>query len=177
MRAREADSLDAVDGVAGAQQLAELRAQLGCEVAAPGVDVLAEQRDLLDALLRKPRHLGDDLAGAATLFPAANSRHDAIRADRVAAHRHLHPCLEGTLAVVGKRRGEGAVVEPDAPARHPPAAGAEPVTEMRDRARPERDVDARIQLEDALALGLGVAAADRDHALRVVALPRKRVAE
>ena len=48
MRAREADALDAVDRI-GAQQLAELGADVGREVAAPRVDVLAEQRELLDA--------------------------------------------------------------------------------------------------------------------------------
>src|SRR5262249_26172567 len=106
-----------------------------------------------------------------------NSGHDAVRADRVAAHRHLHPRLEGTLAVVGERRREGAVVEAEAPACHTLAAGPEPVAEMRDRARPERDVDTRIEREDALAMGLAVAAADRDHAFRVFALARERVAQ
>ena len=46
VRAREADALDALDGVAGAQQLAELGADVRREVAAPRVDVLAEQREL-----------------------------------------------------------------------------------------------------------------------------------
>ena len=50
VRAREPDPLDALDGVAGAEQLAELGADVGREVAAPRVDVLAEQGDLLDAL-------------------------------------------------------------------------------------------------------------------------------
>ena len=79
--------------------------------------------------------------------------------------------------MVGERRREGAVVEPEAPARDPDPARAEPVAEMRDRAGPEGDVDARVELEDALALRLGVAAADRDHALRILALARERVAE
>ena len=47
MRRREADALDAVDRVERAQQVGELRAVLpGAEIAAVGVDVLAEQRDL-----------------------------------------------------------------------------------------------------------------------------------
>ena len=53
MRAREADPLDPVDRVAGAEQLAELGVELGREVAAPRVDVLAEQRELADALARR----------------------------------------------------------------------------------------------------------------------------
>ena len=64
MRAREADALDPLDRVAGAEELAELGREVRPEVAAPRVHVLAEQRDLADALLREPRHLGDDLARA-----------------------------------------------------------------------------------------------------------------
>ena len=48
---------------------------------------------------------------------------------------------------------------------------------MRDRAGAERDVDLRVELEDPFALRLGVAAADGDDELRVLALPRSRVAE
>ena len=48
---------------------------------------------------------------------------------------------------------------------------------MRDRAGAERDVDVGVELEDPLALRLGVAAADGDHAVGVVALARRGVAE
>src|SRR5690242_14943676 len=48
---------------------------------------------------------------------------------------------------------------------------------MRDRPGPEGDVDAGIELEDALSLRLRVAAADRDHAVRILALASERVAE
>ena len=48
---------------------------------------------------------------------------------------------------------------------------------MRDRARPEGDVDERVEVEEPLALRLGVAAADGDHLLRVGALEHLRVAE
>ncbi len=64
VRAREADALDPLDRVAGAQELAELGADLRREVAAPRVHVLAEQRQLADAVAREPGHLGDDLARA-----------------------------------------------------------------------------------------------------------------
>ena len=58
---------------------------------------------------------------------------------------------------------EGALVAvPKAAARDTFAAGAEPVAEVRDRAGPERDIDVRVELEDPLALRLGVAAADGD---------------
>ena len=149
----------------------------GREVAAPRVDVLAEQRDLFDAFAGEARHLGHDLAGAAALLAPTDGRDDAVGARRVAAHRHLHPRLERPLAVHRERRGEGPVVEPEASSCHRFPACAEPVGEMRDRARPERDVDVGIQLEDPVALGLRVAAADGDHAIRVAPLSRRRLAE
>src|SRR5205823_6405302 len=51
------------------------------------------------------------------------------------------------------------------------------VREMRDRAGTERDVHERIQLEEALALRLGVAAADRDDPFGVLLLQRLRLGE
>ena len=83
----------------------------------------------------------------------------------------------GRSRCCGQRRGEGAVVEAEAAARDADAAGAEPVAEVRDRAGAERDVDVGVELEDPLALRLGVAAADGDHAVGVLALARRRVAE
>ena len=56
-------------------------------------------------------------------------------------------------------------------------ARADPLAEMRNRAGPERDVDLRIELEDPLPLRLGVAAADGDDELGVLALARAGVAE
>src|SRR5207244_4234794 len=66
---------------------------------------------------------------------------------------------------------------PERSAGNPEPARAEPLAEVRDRAGPERDVDLRVQLEQPLALGLRVAAADRDHRLRVRALVCDCVAE
>ena len=136
VRAREADALDAVDGVARAQQLAELGVDVRQEVAAPRVDVLAEQRQLAHALLRELRHLGEDVAGPAADLAAAHGGDDAVRARRVAAHRDLHPRLEAPLAVHRQRGGELALVaRPPRPALDAEAARAEPLAEMRDRAR------------------------------------------
>ena len=50
MRARESNPVDPFDVVARAEKLAELRLEVGREIAAPGVHVLAEQRDLPDAV-------------------------------------------------------------------------------------------------------------------------------
>ena len=68
------------------------------------------------------------------------------------------------------------LVRAEAAARRVPA-GAEPLAKVRDRAGPERDVDLRIELEDALPLGLGVTATDRDDELGVLALARAGITE
>ena len=144
----------------------------GQQVAAPRVDVLAEQRDLSHALAREPGHLRDDLARSAALLSSADGRNDAVRALGVAAHRDLHPRLERPLAVHRQLAGEAALVEAEPSARDAEAAGAEPLPEVRDRTRPEGDVDVRVELEEPLALCLGIAAADGDHLARIVRLER-----
>ena len=59
----------------------------------------------------------------------------------------------------------------------PPPTGAEPLAQVGDRSRPERDVHVRIELEQALALRFGVAAADGDHLVRIAPLDRSRLCE
>src|SRR6266576_805339 len=163
MWAGEADALDAVDRIACAQQLAELGVERRCEIAAPGVDVLAEQGELAHAFCGEPCHLRDDVARAAAHLTPANGGHDAVGALRVATHRDLHPGLEGAFTVHRQLAGEAAVVEAEASARDTEPARAEPFAEMRNRSRAERDVDVRVELEEALALGFRIAAADGDH--------------
>ena len=176
MRAREADALDPVHVVARTQKLAEVRTERRREVAAPRVHVLTEERDLLDAVAREGLDLGDDLARPPALLAAADRRDDAIRAHGVAAHRDLHPRLEAPLAMERQLRGE-VLVCAELPARHGVPAGGDPLAEVRDRARAEGDVDERVALEDALALRLRVAAADRDDEVRALALARSRIPE
>src|SRR3954468_1503128 len=53
----------------------------------------------------------------------------------------------------------------------------QPLAEVRDRARPEGDVDVRVEREQPLALRLGVAAADGDHLLRLALLQRPCLGE
>ncbi len=48
---------------------------------------------------------------------------------------------------------------------------------MSDRAGTEGNVDRRVELEDALLLRLGIAATDRDHAVRMLPFARARLAE
>src|SRR5439155_12406479 len=173
MWAREADPLDPLDPVNRPQECGEV----GAEIPPVRVHVLAEQRHFLDAVARKLPYLGEDLAGAAADLAAAHGRDDAVRAHRVAPHRDLHPGLEAALAVHRQRSREGSGLGSAETAARSLAPGPEPLTEVRDRARPEGDVDERIELEQPVALGLGVAAADRDHLLGVSALEHLRVAE
>src|SRR5215210_3293668 len=177
MRAREADALDPVDGVASAQELAEVGPDLRQEVAPVRIDVLPQKRDLADAFMRKSRHLGHDVAGTAALLAPANRRHDAVGALRIAAHRHLNPRLELPLPVHREVAGEGPFFEPEAGARHARPAGAEPVPEVVNRSRAERDVDERIQAEETLSLRLGVAPPDGDDLVGVPLLQRARLRE
>ena len=83
MRAGEADAADAGHRADGAQQVGEQRAQLRVgvavvagaqlEVAAVAVHVLAEQRDLGDALAGELLHLGDDVAERTADLGAADA--------------------------------------------------------------------------------------------------------
>ena len=97
-------------------------------------------------------------------------------------HVELQPIDTCTQALNARSRCIGrspakCVVRAEAAARDAAPPDAEPLAEVRDRAGPERDVDLRVELEDPLALRLGVAAADRDHEVRVLALSRAGVAE
>jgi hypothetical protein len=56
-------------------------------------------------------------------------------------------------------------------------AGAEPFPEVRDRPRPEGDVDVRVELEQPLTLCLRVAATHRDHLLGIAFLQGARLSE
>src|SRR5215203_5637896 len=73
--------------------------------------------------------------------------------------------------------GEGPLLEPEAAPRDADSPGAEPVAEMRDRPRPERDVDEWVELEQTLALRLRVAPTDGDQLLGIALLQRSRLGE
>ena len=147
VRAREADPLDPVDGVAGAQKLARTRSRCRAQVAALRVDVLAEQRDLAHALAREARR------------PRRRSRPGRRLCSRPRTagtmqyeHVELQPIETCTQAwkrrsrCSGSSAGERALVAvPKRAARDAFAAGAEPLAEVRDRAGPERDVDVRVE--------------------------------
>src|SRR3984893_52916 len=53
-----------------------------------GIDVLADKRDLTDPRIRKPFHFGNDMGDRARSFSPARVRHDAERAELIAAFLH-----------------------------------------------------------------------------------------
>ena len=88
---------------------------------------------------REARHLGEDVARAAAHLASADLRDDAVGADRVAAHRHLHPGLDGTLALRRELGREPALVGgTEGVPGDADAARAEPVAEMRGSSRARR---------------------------------------
>ena len=165
VRAGEAHPLQALDLAAGAQQLAEREPV--AELDAVGVDVLAEQGDLDDALGDERLDLGEDLARPAVLLLAAQARHDAERAGVVAAHRDRHPAGEGGVAAGRQGRGEGLERLEDLDLGALVVPG--PVEQRREAADvvgAEDDVDPGGALDDRLAVLLGHAARRRRSAGR-----------
>src|SRR5207342_3833330 len=127
-------------------------------------------------LSREARHLGHDLPRSAADLTAPDGGHDAIGALGVAAHRDLDPGLEAPLSMHRQFGGEAAFFgDPEARTRDAGPSCAKPLAEVRDRARPERDVDEGVLAEDPIALCFGVAPADGDDALRIALLQHLRV--
>ena len=193
MRAREPHAADAIDGADRAQQVGEQRPQASgriarvasreLQVAPVAVDVLAEQRDLGDAVGGQRLDLGDDVVERTADLGTAHGRDDAERAVVVAADLDRDPRVVRRLAARGQRRREHRVVVDH--------GGVEDLGERATRARAsidelggamhvvraEHDVDVRRPLADDLAILLGQAAGHHDLAPVALALPRLEMAE
>ena len=108
VRAGEADPPDSLDGTDRAQELGEERSPPR-DVAAVGVDVLSEQRDLGDATARQQLDLGHDVVEWAAHLGAPHGGHDAKGARVVAAGLDVDPRRIGQLAHgAGTEQGVGA---------------------------------------------------------------------
>ena len=97
------------------------------------------------------------------------------------AHFELQPIDTWTQALKRRSRCIGRVAAnvswvPNRPRGTVCPPARDPLAEMRDRPRPERDVDERVALEDPLSLRLRVAAADGDDQIRLPPLAGGRVA-
>ena len=102
----EANPLQAFDVMDAVQQVGEgvLAPPLGGDsrqVAAVGIDVLAQQGDLLESAGGQPLHLQPDGAGQARLLQAPHRGHHAVGAALVAAVDHIHPGADGAVAAGG----------------------------------------------------------------------------
>ena len=78
MGTRVTDPVDAADRIELLEQLRERSPSLTRKVAAVGVDVLAEQGDLANALGRQPARLGEQFVRRTTHLSPPSRRHDAI---------------------------------------------------------------------------------------------------
>ena len=165
-----------VDVAAGAQQLGE-----GLPVAeldAVGVHVLAQQGDLDGTVVDERLDLGQDLAGAAVLFLAAQGRDDAEGAGVVAAHGDRYPARVDGVALGGQ--GGGKDVERFEDLQLGLIVVAGPVQQRRqgtDIVGAEHGIHPRGFLEDGLAVLLRETAADGDLHARVGFLDRGEDAE
>ena len=73
--------------------------------------------------------------------------------------------------------GELACVEAEAATLHSHPSGPDPLAEMRDRSRPEGNVDVRVEVEQPLPLRLRVTPADRNHLLGIARFQGVRLGE
>ena len=102
----EANPLHTLDVMDAVQQVGEgvLAPPLGGDarqVAAVGIDVLAQQGDLLETAGGQPLHLQPDGAGQARLLLAPHRGHHAVGAALVAAIDHIHPGADAAVAAGG----------------------------------------------------------------------------
>ncbi len=137
------------------------------QVAAVGVDVLAEEGDLADPVGRQPLQLLVQLAPGARGLAPARGGHDAVRATAVAADGDLHPGLELALAPGGQVAGEALEVE--VALRRERVAGQE-LGQAVDLAGAEGHVHEREHLEHLVLERLRPAAAHADHPAGVLGL-------
>ncbi len=73
--------------------------------------------------------------------------------------------------------GREVLVRSELSSRHGVSPGGDPLAQVWNRARAERDIDERVALEDLLALRFRVAAADRDDEIGPLALARAGIPE
>ena len=178
VRRGEADAFDAVDRVDGAQQVGEFGPVLArAEVAAVGVHVLAEQRDLGDAVGGERLDLVHDVAHAAADLATAHRRHDAERTGVVAADLDRHPGRVIRVAARGQRRRVRLVLLEDLDDRPFELRAGEQRGRVREVVGAEHDVDVRRRACERVPVLLREATADRDLEVGASVLQRLQVPE
>ncbi len=178
VRRREPHALDAVDRVDRPQEVREFGPVLpGAEVTAVRVDVLAEQRDLGDAVGRQRLDLVHDVAHAPADLSPAHGRDDAERARVVTTDLDRDPRGMVDLASRRERRRIRLVLLQDLDDRAGGARALEQCRRAREVVRPEHDVDVRCAREHLVAVLLGETAAHCDLQVGPSVLQRLQVPE
>ena len=175
---RIADALNAGDLVHIFEQQREVGDFAVFHDAAVGVDVLAEQRDFLDALLREPCDFGQHVVERSADFLPACEWHDAVGAEFRAP---FHDRDESGRVLGASRRqvvellnlGERDV---DLRLAARPAFGDQ-LGQAVQRLRTKHDVDIRRTLDDDCAFLAGDATTDADHDVRIGLLQVLHAAE
>lgn len=168
VRGHEAHAADARHLVDHLEEICKV-----CElvVLAVGVDILAEQRDFLIAVLHGLLNLMHDVLRQAAALAAAHIRHDAISAEIVAAVHDWHPSREAARAcdgyVVRQLRLAELHVDDVTVLR---LDLLHDVRELVDLVGAEHEVDVRRALDERIALFLRHAARDAEDQLWVLAL-------
>ena len=163
MRRGKEDTLD-TRIAHGAQQIG--KARLAKEVTTVGVNVLAQQRNLTHALTHQTCHLVDNLLEGTALLTTTDVRHDAVRAEVVAARHDGHPSVILRLAVPRHTHGVGILmlIRADMALAIQKRLG-DKLGHVSNRMRTKNHVDVIDVGEQALAIALGDAAAHGDHTL------------
>ena len=164
----EANPIDTVDRVDRAQEIGELWTPLpGAQVAAVRVHVLAQQRDLGDAVAREFAHLVDDVAHPAADLRAPDRRNDAERATVVAADLNREPRAVIDLTLGRERRRIRLVLFEDLDDRLTSACRfGQQCRRVGQIVGAEDDVDVTGALHDQVPVLLSQAPADRDLQIR-----------
>lgn len=163
MRRGKEDTLD-TRIAHSAQQIGKTR--LAKEIATVGVNVLSQQRNLAHALTHKPGNLVDNLLEGTTLLTTTDVRHDAVRAEVVAARHDRHPGVILRLAMPRHTHGVGILmlIRTDMALAIQKRLG-DKLGHVSNGMGAENDVDVIDVGEQALAIALGDAAAHGDNTL------------
>ena len=169
--AHETDDEVARDGVDAPDEVGKIHVLV--EVAAVGVDVLPQERDVLIPRRDELARLTLDLVRMAGALAPAHIRHDAVGAEVVAPVHDRQPRLDAAVALLGDALGHAAVRGRDG--EHAPVLGADGAQQLRKApqlVRAEDKVDDAVGLFQLLGhmLLLRHAAADRDDLAGVVRL-------
>ena len=132
------------------------------EVEPVGVDPLAEQRDLEDAVLREPLHLVDDVAHRTAPLAALRERDDAEGAELVAPAHDRDEGLVLPAARAARSRSKVISFSSTASTRWPCADLVEELRDVLEAVGAHDEVDVRRPLEDEVLVVLGHAAHDAD---------------